>query len=107
MSVGKVRLSSGRQGAIADKKFCKWLETHKYKTLGKEFKTSSHTGGWPDFLVKKNSKLYFFEVKSGNHKVDDHQKEILGILKKLGKVHIMRLDKSMKRFSDETPLELK
>ena len=103
----KFELSSGKRGAIADKKFRKLLETKKYKILGQEFKTSSHTGGWPDFLVKKGGKFYFFEVKSGHHRLDPHQKEVLAVLKKIGKVRVMRLDENMKVFHDDTPNELK
>ena len=72
-----------------------------------EKKTSLYTGGWPDFLGEKNGRYYFFEIKSGNHKVDKHQIQILSILKKIGKVRVMRLDASMNYFNEDTPSILK
>ena len=93
---------------IANRKFNSWLKKKRVRVLGREFERSVQSGGWPDFIVQnKTGQLEFYEVKSGNHRIDPHQLEILKIVKKLGKVHIMRLDKSMKKFVDETPKELK
>lgn len=93
---------------IANKKFNDWLEKHDYRVLGKEFGKSILSGGWPDFIVKdRKGRIRFFEVKSGKHRLDPHQLEILKIIRRLGKVCVMRLDASMKNFKGETPKELK
>ena len=93
---------------IANKKFNSWLKKRGYQVLGREFSKSVQSGGWPDFVVRKQkSKIEFIEVKSGKHKLDPHQLEILKILRKLGRVRVMRLDGRMKKFKDETPKELK
>jgi hypothetical protein len=93
---------------IANRKFNAWLDGKKLKVLGREFDRSVQSGGWPDFIVRnKKGRLEFYEVKSGKHRLDSHQLEVLKIIRKLGKVHVMRLDGSMKKFVDETPKELK
>lgn len=97
-----------KKAKIANKKFNAWLKKKKLLVLGRELKHSIQSGGWPDFIVRnKKGRLEFYEVKSGKHRLDPHQLEILKIIRKLGKVHVMRLDESMKRFVDETPNELK
>ena len=93
---------------ISNQKFNTLLTKHSFAVLGKEFKHRAQSGGWPDFITRnKKGDLEFFEVKSGKHPLDHHQFEILTILKKLGRVKIMRLDNKLKNFKDETPLELK
>ena len=93
---------------IANRKFNAWLNKKGLQVLGREFKRSVQSGGWPDYIVRnKKGKLEFYEVKSGEHRLDPHQLEILKVIRKLGKVHVMRLNKSMKKFVDETPSELK
>jgi hypothetical protein len=97
-----------KRAKIANRKFNIWLEKKKLQVLGREFKHSVQSGGWPDFMVRnKAGKLEFYEVKSGKHRLDPHQLETLKTIRKLGRVHVMRLDKSMKKFIDETPAELK
>lgn len=97
-----------QKAKISNRLFNKWLIKQKYNVIGREFAHSIQSGGWPDFIVRKKSgKVEFFEVKSGNHRVDPHQLLVLKILRKIGRVHIMRLDKKMKKFNDETPKELK
>ena len=92
---------------ISNKKFNTWIKKRGYKVLGREFEHSVQSGGWPDFIIRnKNGKLEFYEVKSGKHRLDHHQLEILKIIRKLGKVHVMRLNQSMTRFVEETPDEL-
>ncbi len=96
-----------QKAKIANKKFNKWLKKKKLVILGREFKHSVQSGGWPDFVVRnQNGQLEFYEVKSGKHRLDPHQLEILKIIRKLGKVYVIRLDESMKKFIDETPNEL-
>lgn len=95
-------MNGAKKGRIAHKKFLLWLKKRNYRILGRELKTSVVSGGWPDFIVEKNKKIEFFEIKSGKHPVDHHQVEVLKLLRKVGKVRIMRLDEKMKRFSDET-----
>ena len=93
---------------ISNKKFNTWLTKNHFNVLGREFKHRVQSGGWPDFaVINKKGNLEFFEVKSGKHPLDHHQLEILTILKKLGRVRIMRLDGKLKNFKDETPIELK
>lgn len=93
---------------IANKKFNAWLKKKKLQVLGREFKHSVQSGGWPDFVVKnQKGQIEFYEVKSGNHPLDHHQLSILKLIRKLGKVHVMRLDKAMRKFADETPSALK
>lgn len=93
---------------IANKKFNGWLKKCGYLVLGREFSKSVQSGGWPDFVVRKpKGKIEFIEVKSGKHRLDPHQLEILKILRPLGKVRVMRLDADMKKFRDETPKDLK
>ena len=101
-------LSSSQRGSIAERNFSVWLEKSGYRILGRESKKSVRTGGWPDFLTAKNGKFYMFEVKGIKHRLDDHQKEVLTILKKIGKVQVMRVqDEAMKKFSDVTRDTLK
>ena len=101
-------MTGPKKAKISNQKFNKWLEGKKYKILGREFKHRVQSGGWPDFVVKNSKgKLEFFEVKSGKHPLDHHQLEILKILRKLGKVRVMRLNSKMEKFIDETPKNLK
>ena len=100
-------LHGPKKAKIANKKFNIWLKKQKLLILGKEFKYRVQSGGWPDFIVRNKGELEFYEVKSGKHRLDPHQLEILKIIRKLGKVYVMRLDESMKKFIDETPNELK
>ena len=104
----KLKIMHGPKLAkIVNKKFNSWLNKKGLKILGKEFKHRVQSGGWPDFVVRnKKGKLEFYEVKSGKHRLDPHQLEILKIVRQLGKVYVMRLDSSMKKFVDETPREL-
>jgi len=96
-----------KKAKIANKKFNSWLKKRGYRVLGREFSKSVQSGGWPDFVVRKpKGKIEFIEVKSGKHRLDPHQLEILKIIRKLGRVRVMRLDEGMKKFKDETPKEL-
>ena len=101
-------MTGPKKAKISNQKFNKWLESKKYKVLGREFKHRVQSGGWPDFIVRNpKGKLEFFEVKSGKHSLDHHQLEILKILRKLGKVRVMRLDSKMRKFVDDTPSALR
>jgi len=96
-------MNGPQKAKISNAKFNQWLKKRKFEVLGKEFKHRVQSGGWPDFIVKNSKgKIEFFEVKSGKHQLDSHQKEILKILQKIGRVRIMRLDERMKKFIDET-----
>lgn len=47
-------------------------------------------GGWPDRLaIDENGVLHFFEVKSGGHALDPHQRKVLQALNRYGTVHIL------------------
>lgn len=95
------------KGKITNRKFNQWLIEGNYEVLGREFPTRIQSGGWPDFITRnKTGEIEFFEIKSGKHRLDPHQREILKILRKLGKVHVMRLSDDMKTFTEETPKEL-
>lgn len=106
--MGDKNVNGPMKGKNTAAQFKKWLIKEKYEILGQEFKYSVYSGGWPDFIVKNSKgKIEFFEVKSGNHRLDHHQKEILKILCKIGKVRVMRLDKKMQNFNDTTKKDLK
>lgn len=106
--MGDKNVNGPMKGKNTAAQFKKWLIKEKYKILGQEFKGSIYSGGWPDFIVR-NSKdeIEFFEVKSGKHRLDHHQGEILKILSKIGKVRVMRLDEKTKKFNDTTKKDLK
>ncbi len=91
-----------KKGKYAIRKFNKWLKERGYTVLGKECEERKHSGGWPDFIVRKGEKgkIKFFELKSGRHQVDKHQIEVLKILKEMRKVYIYRFNG--KNFKDET-----
>src|SRR3989344_5718050 len=96
-----------QRAKIANKKFNAWLKKRKLFVLGGEFKHSVQSGGWPDYVVRNKGRLEFYEVKSGKHRLDPHQLEILRIIRRLGRVYVMRLDRAMKKFIDEPPEELR
>ncbi|MBI4120592.1 MAG: VRR-NUC domain-containing protein [Parcubacteria group bacterium] len=101
-------MHGAKKAKIANRKFNAWLKKRKLLVLGREFNHSVQSGGWPDFVARnKNGRLEFYEVKSGKHRLDPHQLEILKIIRRLGKVYVMRLNEAMDKFIDETPSELK
>lgn len=95
-------MHGSQKGKDTNKKFNEWLKKRGYEVIGKEFPDGVLSGGWPDFIVRNpKGKIEFFEVKSGKHRLDPHQKEVLKILKRIGKVHVMRLNDETDEFVPE------
>ncbi len=101
-------MNGPRLGKLADKAFVKKLKKGGgYEIIGREFERSIHSGGWPDFITRNpKGKLEFIEVKSGNSPLDHHQHHVLQILRKLGRVRVMRWNKKRSHFEDVTRFEL-
>ncbi|MCK5290957.1 MAG: hypothetical protein KAR39_02950 [Thermoplasmata archaeon] len=93
-------LSSPEIGVLSTKKFRQWLEENHCLILGQEGTSSAQTGGYPDFMVEcRGGQIVIYEVKTGSHRLDPHQEEILRIMRKLGEVYIIRYD------SESTPYD--
>lgn len=83
-----------RQGRLYENKIIECMEACGHKILGIDRRPRHNLarGGWPDIISIQGQEVHVWEVKSGdNHKVHDHQLEVLKTLHKLGViVHIIR-----------------
>ncbi len=87
-------MKSGSQGRFFEDKAVERMEVLGHKVLGIDHrpKHGLARGGWPDIISMKGTEVHVWEVKSGDeHKVHDHQLEVLQALHRLGAVvHIIR-----------------
>ena len=69
-----------------------WIQENKrYSKAEKNFKESAEQKGWtvlqhgwPDYLIIKDDKIAFVEVKDGRDKLRDNQRKILDVLTTAG-----------------------
>lgn len=71
----------------------------KFKGMAAARGFKVHRPSWPDFLLEKNGKLYFAEVKSKKDMVSSFQHETFDLLEKYGiAVYLWRDDKESEYF---------
>ena len=74
----------------AENLFQKMIEQKGGQIIGVQDSTTGKTVGWPDFAVRKDKKIIFYEIKSEDDKVSESQREMLRMLRELGaEVHIL------------------
>ena len=74
----------------AENLFQKMIEQEGGQIIGVQDSTTGKTVGWPDFAVRKDKKIVFYEIKSEDDKVSESQREMLRMLRELGaEVHIL------------------
>jgi len=87
-------MKPGNQGRLFEDKAIDRMEAMDHKVLGVDRRPGRGLArsGWPDIISVKGREVHVWEVKSGDdHKVHDHQREVLQALYGLGAVvHIVR-----------------
>lgn len=107
--------SNPRQGRINEKIVTEGILERNLVLLGqhprKNENGSSRWGGWPDRIAidPSDGSLHFFEVKTGSHKLDPHQRLVLGALAHVGMVHLLHFkegsDAPSEEILEKIPLE--
>ena len=104
---GEQMTSNPRQGRMNEKDVTRKILEKNFVLLGlhprKNRNGSSRWGGWPDRIAidPSSGDLHFFEIKTGSHKLDPHQKLVLGALAHLGTVHLFHFEGSSDTPSEE------
>jgi hypothetical protein len=103
------------QGRLNEKIGSEWILERGLVLLGKHTRKnkngSSRWGGWPDRIAidPNDGSLHFFEVKTGSHELDPHQKLVLGALAHVGMVHLLHFNEGSDTITDikleKIPLE--
>ncbi len=106
-------ISNACLGRINEANETEKIRKQGYKLLGRHPNDNRNGtprwGGWPDRIAinPKNGTLHFFEIKTGNHELDPHQKLVLGALAKIGKVHLIRYEHKQRVGEEEIlPLDM-
>ncbi len=89
-------MKTSKQGKVCEDRFIKEnIIPRNHKILGIDKRKPDTRGGWPDIISVKGGEVHVYEVKSGNHKIDDHQMEVLKALQSLGAiVHLVHFETS-------------
>ena len=85
------RINSGKKGSRIQKLAVQWLKKQGYYCINEYQRNHGRFGGWPDFAAtfKGGDHPHFFEIKSGSHTLDPHQKKVLEMLCGIGMVHLL------------------
>ena len=95
-------MNNPRTGRKHEEKATEWIRAQKYQILNEDDRKPNKFGGWPDRLaLDSEGQLHFFEVKTGSHDLDPHQRRVLKALYRCGVVHILKYDSDGQFMGDD------